>query len=194
MIQKRTKKNLALALVITILSISMLSAFGVDSPYWNERPLYLDKEQSADVTLTLQNMVGSADILLRAKITNGTEIARLTDQNLDYLVPAGTKDNKVNLKIEIPNSVNNNKYIVSVSFQQISQEEGGMIQIAGEVGKSFPVIIGIDPNLSPETTEIQKNAPITKEWLFILFISIILALIAIIVIIKKMTYNSDNTQ
>jgi hypothetical protein len=146
---KRTRNNMrcmagfvfGIALVIALSCV--VSAFGAGSPYYADNPLYMGAGETRDVTLRLQNMVGEDDVTLRAEVTAGEGVASLTDENLDYLVPIMTKDVPVNLRIEVPAGVaEGTKYTVAVSFTQVAEEEGRMVQFQGSIGKSFDVIVG----------------------------------------------------
>jgi hypothetical protein len=130
--------------IALIISLScVVSAFGAGSPYYPDNPLYMNPGETRDVTLRLQNMVGEDDVTLRAEVTAGEGVASLTDENLDYLVPIMTKDVPVNLKVEVPAGVaEGTKYTVAISFTQVAEEEGRMVQFQGSIGKSFDVIVG----------------------------------------------------
>ena len=124
--------------------LPLVASFGVTTPYWDTKPLSLHPGESQEVQLLLQNMVGEGDITLLASITEGGNIAQLLDQNLNYLIPFGTKDVPVSLRITIPEDASTDGDVkVIVSFKQLvsSNAEGEMLQMAGGVGAIIPVTI-----------------------------------------------------
>lgn len=128
-------------LVVSVLLISITAAAGVVTPYWDDNPLKLAPGESDTVTLYLQNMVGDEDMVLRAELTSGSEVATLTN-GPEYTVPLGTEDIPVNLKIEVPENADlGTKYDVALSFQQISDESGQMLHVASAFTSKVPVEI-----------------------------------------------------
>ncbi len=200
MIQKRKTLAKSTAILAAILfSISIAAAYGVTAPYWKENPLKMKAGETRDIQLLLQNMVGNEDITLRASILEGKEIATLIDKNLDYKVPFGERELKVNLKITTPPDAQlNQEYIIHLFFKQVSENEGGMLELATGVEKIIPVIIEeaqpttpqtqqTEPQQSPETTP-QTQPQKTPEFPTTSLISWIIAgaiiLLIIIIIIK----------
>ena len=91
-------------IILIILSISFISAFGVSSSYWKGNPLLIAPGDTKTISLRLQNMVEDGeDITVRAILTDGFEIASTEEK--DYLVRAGTKDTEVPIKISIPSDM-----------------------------------------------------------------------------------------
>ena len=148
---------------LILISLSVVNAFGVATPYWDENPLKLAPGESMDVKLNLQNMAGKAgDATLRAKMINsGGGIASLTDSNLDYFVPFGSDDVIVNVKVFVPASVvKGGTREVVISFTQISNEKGGMVSVSGGFTTKFPVFV-VTPEESAlfvPKTEIESPA------------------------------------
>jgi len=155
------KSRFSFGFLIALLLLSpLVSAFGVTAPYWDDNPLIMYPGQTRDFALTLQNMVGNEDMVLKAELVTGAEIATLVDEELEYLVPFGRKDIKVNLRVEIPEDAPFDKeYSIGVSFKQILEDEGKMVQMAGGVGKYVPVIVKSESEVLPEEEEI----PIPEE-------------------------------
>src|SRR3989344_1341971 len=117
--------NCIVIILFTLLFISLVDAFGVTAPcsasecYYEGDPLIVKPEDSLVVYMTLQNMIDD-DMIFRAKIDGGSEVARLIDEDLDYFVRNGQKDVKVNINVSVPQDVTMGKeYRVSVSFRQI---------------------------------------------------------------------------
>lgn len=130
-----------LSLLFALLALPFVSAFGVTTPYWDSKPLVLAPGGTSDLVLELQNMVGGEDILLRAIVVEGGEFATLLDTNLDYLVPFGTKDVKVPLRISLPESLSEGAHRVSIAFREVPPEEGKMVQMSGGVRAVIPLVV-----------------------------------------------------
>jgi heme/copper-type cytochrome/quinol oxidase subunit 4 len=192
-----------LLIISCIITISPLAlAFGATAPYWSERPLIMPPKESKTIPIILQNMVGEKDIILKAEITSGNEIATLENPDKEYTVPFGRKDIKANLKIEIPENPKKNKYQITLFFKQISENKKEMLQMSGGVTVSFPLIIDNSQTskekittspASPQDKTKEKNPETKSDNTNILFYLIITAFIiaisiiitSIIILIKK---------
>lgn len=153
------KLKFGFLIALLLLLSPLVSAFGVTAPYWDDNPLIMYPGQTKDFALTLQNMVGNEDMVLKAELVGGAEIATLVDEELEYLVPFGRKDIKVNLRVEIPEDAPFDKeYTIGVSFKQILEDEGKMVQMAGGVGKYVPVIVRSESEVLPE-----EETPVPEE-------------------------------
>jgi len=171
------KLNFGFLLIALLLLSPLASAFGVTTPYWDDNPLIMQPGQTKDFALTLQNMVaGSEDIVLKAELVSGAEIATLV---LEYLVPFGRKDIEVNLRVIIPEDAPFDKeYTIGVSFKQILEDEGKMVQMAGEVRKNIPVIVKSESEVPPE-----EETPPPKEEETKFPVAVVVLLLVIIVIL-----------
>jgi len=90
-------------IILAVLMLSTVMAFGVSSPYWKGNPLQISPGETKVVKITYQNIGDDAlDLTVRAEITKGSEIASLNKQ--DYLVRAGTKDTTVEVTVSMPSS------------------------------------------------------------------------------------------
>ncbi|MBA3064798.1 hypothetical protein FP803_05150 [Candidatus Woesearchaeota archaeon] len=172
------KLNFGFLIALLLLS-PLVSAFGVTAPYWDGNPLIMYPGQTKDFALILQNMVGNEDMVLKAELVSGAEIAALVDEKLEYLVPLGRKDIEVNLRVEIPEDAPLDKeYTIGVSFKQILEDEGKMVQMAGEVGKNIPVIVKSESEVLPEeeetpTPEEERGFPTAMVVLLLVIIVIL---------------------
>lgn len=122
-------------------------SLGVTTPYWDTKPLNMVPGQSIEVELLLQNMAGGDDVTLVGSVTQGADIALITDANKEYQVPFGEKNVPVHVRVTLPAnaSVHDKLRIVGVSFKQVTTKGGSMLQIGAGVGSSFPVIIEVPP-------------------------------------------------
>lgn len=185
-IKMREKMNKKLGMIVgvaglLIMMISLVNAFGVSTPYWDENPLKIAPGESKTVVLGLQNKVGTEDVTLTANITNdGEGIATLIDENLDYFVPLGG-GNSVTIQIEVPEDTNKGiTHKITVSFSQVSSGEGGMVRLAGGVVSKFPVEV-----VGEEESELYN--PEAKKGLSVGFWIILITLVVVALIIFAIT-------
>ena len=180
----KSVRNYLLFFTLTILSISVASAAGVSTPYWNTNPLKLGPGESIVFSLGLQNMVGDENITLRANLTKGYEIARIIDANTDYFVPIGSSDDvKVNIEVKIPENAELGKvYGLEASFLQVSGGGGGgFFSVASAFTQRIPVeVVG-------ETTEsaVYGQKPSKNYAVYMVLALVILGIILVAVNIKK---------
>lgn len=181
---KIKKEMLMVFLVIGLaITISLVSAFGASTPYWDENPLKLAPGESTIIELTLQNMVGAEDIVLTAKIDNdGDGIATLVDVDTIYSVPFGTEDVKVPIRVEVPETIERGGIrTVIVSFMQVSSTEGGMVGLSSGFTTKFIVnIVGVEDSVLFEPVLIREGVPMWG-WL----LAIIIIVITVFWIYKK---------
>jgi len=166
-------KKIFLFLIVLVACISLVNAFGIYSPYKEDNPLRIAPGETTNVSIGLQNMppVGNDSITLRAEITNGTEIATLTDASNEYTVPLGSYGG-VNIKVTIPSTDPIGKtYTVSVSLTTITPGQSGSVAIGQSVENSFPVIVSTRANEQGTT---EKAFPL---WVLIVVIVIVIAII-----------------
>ncbi len=174
------KNNLAI-LGMVLISLSMASAFGVATPYWDENPLRLAPGESMDVELILQNMAGTAgDATLRAEMTdNAKGIASLIDSNLDYSVPFGSDDIVMKVRVEVPLDVTSGGIRnVVISFIQVGNEDAGMVTVSGGFTTKFPVFV-----VAPEESVLFVPEPAVevevpqKSYVWVWALAVIVALV-----------------
>ena len=123
---------------------------------------------------------GGDDVRFKADLINGEAIASIEGSE-EYLVPSGSDDVPVNVKIQIPENANlESSYEVAVSFQEISTGEGGMIHIATGFTTSFPVQV-----VTEEESGLFKQQPEQKSNLFWIALVVLVAVaIAVVYSIK----------
>ena len=168
-----------------LLIFPLVNAFGVTTFYWDEKPLVMYPGETKDVYVELQNVDGTKDITLKASMGDNS-IATIIDPNNEYFVPLGSKDIKVNINMKIPEDAPlGSKYDISVSFKEVTEtDKGKMLQIAGAIGTSIPVVVKSPDEVSIETPSFtnSKNTPITYLWVLII---IIIVIIGFIILFKK---------
>jgi uncharacterized membrane protein len=140
-------------LMLAIMLISLTSAFGITSFYWEEKQLEMYAGETKNVELLLQNMVGGEDISLKSSVVKGRDIAKIESDI--YTVPFGVKEMPVNIEITTPkNAKIGDNYEVRVSFTQIVSQGDNMLQMTGSIEKSFFV-----------TVSREREIPMTYGWI-----------------------------
>ncbi len=185
-IKRRLTIKVPVLAILLISIISVISALGVSTPYWNTNPLKLQPGESTIVTLGLQNLVGTENVSLRANITKGSEIATIIDEDLDYFIPLGSEDVTVNIEVKIPQNAEVNKVQdIEVSFLQVSSGEGGgFFTVASAFTQRIPVLVVGEPTESAVYGQKPEKLGVNIVTWAILAL-IILGIIVAAVIIKK---------
>jgi hypothetical protein len=140
----RKEIYLTIAVLLVLASIASVSAFGIGSPYWKERPLIMQPGEIKDVSLELQNMVGTSDITVRAELIAGSEIAAITDASTDYLVRQKTANTNVHLRVVISADTKpGSTYTITMSFSTVtSGATNSGVKVGSSIEKSFDVVVG----------------------------------------------------
>ena len=134
------KKICMTTVILIILSISFISAFGVSSSYWKGNPLSIAPGDTKTISLRLQNIGTENDVTVRAILTDGFEIASTEEK--DYLVKNGTKDTEVLVKISIPfDTPLGTEYRVTVSFKTVTPGGTGGVVLGTAIDTSFDVLV-----------------------------------------------------
>ncbi len=152
----RILANVTLLLVLLGIFIPSLEATGVARSYWDGYPLKLAPGESKIVSLRLQNMPPPEEEVI-VQATLESEIAAITDENTEYIIPSGSRNTPVNIEVTIPKDAIFGKiYDVAISFRQISSGEGGMVSLATGFTTSFPVeVVGFG--------ESENRVPVVEE-------------------------------
>ena len=123
--------------------ISSVSAFGVSRPYLEKGMLIVQPGQTMDFDYTLQNMLGDSDLLVTASLTNGSEIAQITDQTTSYLVKKGTANTVVNLRLRVPSdAVIGTVQKVTITFTATVSGAGQGVKMGTAVEENIDVVVG----------------------------------------------------
>ena len=160
--------------MLGMMLISLTSAFGITSFYWEEKQLEMYAGETKNVELLLQNMVGGEDITLEAIIVKGKDIAKI--ENNEYLVPFGEKELPVNIEITAPkNAKIGDNYEIRISFTEQVSQGADMLQMTGSIEKSFFI-----------TVSREREIPMTFGWIIggIAFL-VILGLVILLIKEKK---------
>lgn len=164
-------KNYLIILIGFVFALTIVSAFGISSSYFEGNPLVIGPGETKDISLALQNNIGGKDLSFVASVSDGNSgIAQIINKKDTYKVPFGTEDTSVDLKISVPETaLIGEKYSVIVNLNQVGDTEGGMLDVSGNIVKMFPVLIG-----EPEPETGWSNLTI------IITIILVLAIISII--------------
>ena len=171
--------------VITLLTINV-KGFAVSSPYWSENPLIMEPGETKIVTLTLQNMVGSEDLIAHAQLLGGKEIARIIDSSLDYDIPFGKDDVKVNVEVSIPKNVPlESHYVIDINFGTESKTKAEGVKLNVGVRKLIDVYVREVPKITQQATKEAQTTGKKGNNLIWAFLLAIIVLVAIIFLLKK---------
>lgn len=177
----KIKSIMFFVLLVLLISIVNISAFGVGCAYTNENPLKLFPGESSDVLISLQN---NEEISLKASILVGSDIAILDASDV-YNVPAnGSIDVKLNVNVPASASIGQ-EYVITVNFLQVSEIQGGTVGFNTAMEKSFKVLVVEKP---AEETPAATEEGISLIW----WILGIVVVIAIIVVIRFVIKNKEN--
>jgi len=178
--KKNTQLGILVVMALMILSVVLpfTAAFGVTSPYWDNRPLTMHPGETIEFELILQNMVGGEDLTMEAEVVDGAAFATLTDSTTVYAVPFGTNDVPVKVRVTIPNETSLGPIDrIGISFTPIRSGEGEMVELGAAVKTDIPLIV--DP--WPKAPERKFPLPVTALAGAGILILIILIVIGVVV-------------
>lgn len=168
------KNRLVFIISIAFLLVTtMISAFGVSSPYWEGNPLTISKGETTEVRLNLQNMVGEEDLSVKAEITEGRDIASMNERIYD--VKAHTDDTYTYVTINVPAEANFSTKRVTVDFKTVANGEGDAVTLGTGMTITFEVRIG---------EEVKEASPL-RAIIIISAIILLLIILAIILLRKR---------
>ena len=172
---KRAGNLLLVVLIVCSLAcLTNVSAFGITSPYWQERPLEVVPGETVDVYLELQNMLGEEDITVVAEVVKGSEIVEIVDESNEYFVPFGSKDVKISLRITIPeNAAVGTEYEAGITVTTITPGEKGAVSMGSSIEKDFPIIV------KSATTEATATG---TNWGLVLGVIVVIVIVILIVV------------
>ena len=172
----RIEKSLYLGILALMLILPVAAAFGVSTPYWKENPLIMQPGETKEVSLNLQNMVGSEDLNVQVDLLAGQEIAKITDVSTVYPVKIGTADTYVHMTISVPkNATIGTKYTLTTSFTTVDSGQSAGVKMGTGMEKSFDVIVG----------EVKEGTPSPISTTAMAIIIALIIIVAIILLAKK---------
>ena len=187
------EKQLAIIGIMVILLSAGVMAFGVTPSHFGEHELRIMPGEKGTAYFELQNMVGDEDYQVTATMTLGEEIARITDKETIYEVPAMTEGIRVNLEVTIPQNANiGDTYLIEMAFRA-APKSSGPLTMGTSIKNTIPIIIGekkvIPENVLGPARPARGRQEIPESdggmAITIAVITIILALIILIITLRK---------
>jgi len=186
------KSSLVLAFILfgVILAFNV-NAYAVSSPYWDEKPMYVQPGEVKEFNYLLQNMVGDKDVKVQAQLEPGTTIMEFVDKNTIYNVPFGTRDIPVNMRIKVPNDAKEGTWWdVGVRFKTVEETRDGPLTIGIEYSKGFKVVVG-ELGTATENVSGTVTKPILSTQT-LGFLVLVVALVILVLIIKYFHKKKEN--
>ncbi|MHA1667484.1 MAG: hypothetical protein ACTSUR_02405 [Candidatus Heimdallarchaeaceae archaeon] len=170
-------------LIAVILLSSYVYAFAVSTPYWKDNPLIISPGETKDFKLTLLNTAGSENISVKGVISEGSEIAEITDTETTYIVPAGGRT-EVNMRVTIPSDANmGGSYNVKVTFTTITEGKAGTFGLGSSIEQGFDVIVSEKKKV--ESAGVPEVPATTSMVYWILALIVVIVVVAFLIIRKK---------
>ena len=146
-------KKLILPLIALILASSMVFAFGVSSPYWEDNPMELSPGESEVVMLNLQNKAGATEsVTATIRVLEGYELLSLPQDT--YEVAAGGETD-VPVTVTIPsNAEAGDTYSIRMEVKEATSGEGGMVAMGTGFLVEFNINIVEGAGIGMNTTTI----------------------------------------
>ena len=161
----KTNKITIATIALLLMSVSLVCAFGVSSPYWDGNPLKMARGETKTVNLNLQNMVGDEDVTVKAVLVTGASITSLPEDT--FVVEAGTADTMVPIKISIPKDAGVGDYgAVKIDFKTVQEDNSGITMGTG-------MTVYFDVVATSEVAETNTT----------MIIAVVIAIIVLVVII-----------
>ena len=167
---------------VILISLSLVSALGVNSPYWKDNPLKMYPGETKYVEFNLENSVSEKeDAKAIVELLDSQNIAEITSQK-EFIIPPGSKENKIIIKISIPKGTEiGNTYNIKFSVRSPQNEKEGIVQINIGYDVEFPIIIVSQSEIS------NKSSKETASYKAI----IVILLLAVILIIAYLIYRKN---
>ncbi len=171
------KMKIVLSSVLAmVLSLAMVSAFGVSAPYWSTNPMIAYPGMDSNVKLNLQNIANpTGDVVAVMEIVKGADIISL--QQTEYEVKQGSTVD-VPLRVRIPDNAEiGSKYTVRVNLKTKTGGEGGMVGLATGMAVGFDVMVQEKPAVAEEANQ--------TGWYLGIAIAVVLLIIIIVAIRRR---------
>lgn len=171
------KNKIITGIIVMFFFIGLGSAFSVSAPYMENKELILPLgENLKALEFVLQNSGATANVNIRVRILEGSEIAKITDLSNIYTVVPGDKV-PVHIEIKIPEQAQiGDSYHVKLGFSTETGEQGGIFGFGVEIEQNFDVITG-------EAIQTPKEGK--SSWLTYLILGIIALVIIMAIVLKK---------
>lgn len=149
--------KLITALIFVALCTSVVSAFGVNSPYWQGNPLKMYPGESREASFNLVNGVNEGTAEATVVLIRGAEVAEITGET-DFTLPPGSNTENIVLTLTIPADAQlGQTYQVEFSVRDNPSEEEGNVQLNVGYNVNFPVEV-VSQEFSSSLTEAPTSA------------------------------------
>jgi hypothetical protein len=182
--------------IFVVLLLNNAFAFGISSFYYQGLKMY--PGETKDIKLILQNQNEKKDITVRTLMTNGSDIAKLTDPSNIYTVPYQV-NKEVHIEVSIPESAKpGDSYTITFDFSLMKNSDEGGLNFGMAIGKNIevtviePVAPEIKPEVPSEAEEIPEAKPIGAGILIALLILIIGIIVTLLMRKKKIKIKSKS--
>ena len=186
-------------IIIAVLSINIVVALGVNSPYWNENPLKMYAGETKEVVFPLANSVNEPTTEATVSLTKGGEITEIISGE-KYTVSPGENNENIILRITIPeNAEVGDNYTSGFKVLYIPAGEGGNVKLNVEYNVDFPVQVVSQADATSTTNPDISNTNLGNLRTISPYIIIIISIIAILIIIAVVIFilfkrKKDNEQ
>jgi len=177
---KNMIRNSLIAGILVIMLCSFVSAtIVVSTEYHNENPLKMAPGETRALRLGWIQNTEDKEVTLDMDLTEGSEIATITNENLDALIIAAkSRDTPLNVNLVIPqDTAEGTEYRITIKLKDISpSEEGGMIGFTETKTINIPVLV--------QTEEIEQPSN-NLIWIILIIVLIVIIIAIILLLIKK---------
>ena len=175
--------KIIILMLVCLLSVNLVLALGVSSPYWKGNPLEMYPGQTRDVAFALVNKPDAETVQAFVLLEDGAGIAKITS-GTKYTVIPGTTNTKVVLRVSIPKNANiGDSYDVKFSVKSASEGEGTvLLDIKYDV--KFPVKV-VDKSEVSIVVEDKKLGEII--WFMAIGIIIITMVVIVYFLLRQKT-------
>ena len=194
-----SNKLITIIIILAVLSINIVVALGVNSPYWNENPLKMYAGETKEVIFPLANSVNEPTTEATVSLTKGGEITEIISGE-KYTVSPGENNENIILRITIPeNAEVGDNYTSGFKVLYIPAGEGGNVKLNVEYNVDFPVQVVSQADATSTTNPDISNTNLGNLRTISPYIIIIISIIAILIIIAVVIFilfkrKKDNEQ
>lgn len=194
-----SNKLITIIIILAVLSINIVVALGVNSPYWNENPLKMYAGETKEVVFPLANSVNEPTTEATVSLTKGGEITEIISGE-KYTVSPGENNENIILRITIPeNAEVGDNYTSGFKVLYIPAGEGGNVKLNVEYNVDFPVQVVSQADATSTTNPDISNTNLGNLRTISPYIIIIISIIAILIIIAVVIFilfkrKKDNEQ
>ena len=153
-------------LLLLVLAVSLVSAFGVAVPYWGGNPLRVYPGETVTFQVNLQNTELSGDATVEATLSNDADgMASLANEENLYFIPEGTHETYLPIRVTVPSDANiGDTFRIILRLREVSEGDAGMITFGVASSTSIPVeITTMEESSNYNPTPVATTQTSTKE-------------------------------